>query len=249
MRIIVAEDEPRALKGLCSLITAAGKEYEVIARASDGRQALEIVPVLKPDVVFTDIRMPFLDGLELIRALQKYNLRTKYVITSAFAEFEYAQKAIQVGVNEYLLKPLTLEDVTSVLNTLKAEIDGTGRKAPNRKTAEQYPDAHYMVVRAIEMVEDGYSSKISQETIAECLGMTQEYFSYLFHKDTKIKFSDFVRDYRIGVAKQLLSEPGCRVQEVSYAVGYTDPKYFSKIFRKATGLTPLEYSRQRGLLS
>ena len=243
MRIIVAEDEPRALKGLCSLIAAAGKEYEVIAQASDGRQALEIIPVLKPDVVFTDIRMPFLDGIELIKALQKYNLTTRYVITSAFAEFEYAQKAIQAGVAEYLLKPLTLEDMIPVLNALKAEVKGGGRKTAVRKTAENYPNAHYLVVQAIGMVEDGYSSKISQETIAGCLGMTQEYFSYLFHKDTKIKFSDFVRDYRIGVAKQLLREPGCRVQEVSYAVGYGDPKYFSKIFRKATGMTPLEYSR------
>jgi len=244
MRIIVAEDESRALKGLCSLITAAGKEYEITAQASDGRQALEIIPVLKPDVVFTDIRMPFLDGIELIKALQKYNLKTKYVITSAFAEFEYAQKAIQVGVTEYLLKPLTLEDIILVLNTLKTELSGTGRKDLSRKTAEKYPNAHYMVVQAMGMVEDGYSSRISQETIAECLGLTQEYFSYLFHKDTGIKFSDFVRDYRIGVAKQLLKEPGCRVQDVSYAVGYSDPKYFSKIFRKSTGLTPLEYSRQ-----
>jgi len=244
MRIIVAEDESRALKGLCSLIAAGGKEYEVIAQASDGRQALEIIPVLKPDVVFTDIRMPFLDGIELIKALQKYNLETKYVITSAFAEFEYAQKAIQLGVKEYLLKPLTLEDVVLVLNALKTELNGNSKKNPGRKIAEQYPNAHYMVIQAIEMIEDGYSSRISQETFAECLGMTQEYFSYLFHKDTGIKFSDFVRDYRINVAKRLLKEPGCRVQEVSYAVGYSDPKYFSKIFRKATGLTPLEYSRQ-----
>ena len=68
MRILIAEDEERARRGLHSVLTSLSEDYEVVAEASNGKQALELLQILKPDVVFTDLKMPFLDGMGLIKA-------------------------------------------------------------------------------------------------------------------------------------------------------------------------------------
>ena len=77
MKIIIAEDESRARRGLKSLISSISEEYEVVAEASDGKQALELMQVVKPDVVFTDLKMPYMDGMDLIRGAQAAELHAK----------------------------------------------------------------------------------------------------------------------------------------------------------------------------
>ena len=80
MRILIAEDEERARRGLRSVLTSLSEDYEVVAEASNGKQALELLQILKPDVVFTDLKMPFLDGMGLIKAGIAAGACTKYVI-------------------------------------------------------------------------------------------------------------------------------------------------------------------------
>lgn len=245
MKIIVVEDEPRALRGIKSIISSAGDEFQVVADAMDGKRALELITKIQPDVVFTDIKIPYINGIELIEALEKYNLNICYVIVSAYEEFSFAKRAMSLGVKEYLVKPLTYEEVEDVLLRLKKELEGKGRiKLESEDIAKRYPNAHPFVKKAIEMVEEGYGSTLSQKVIAERLGMTQEYFSYLFHKETGIKFTDFIRNRRIEIARQLLERTDEPVQDIAYMVGYSDEKYFSKTFKKVTGKTPTECRKQ-----
>lgn len=109
MRILIAEDEQRARRGLKSLITSISDKYEVTAEVSDGKQALELIQIIKPDVVFTDLRMPYMDGISLIKSVQALELQTKYVIVSAYEEFEVARQALSLGVSDYLVKPITYD--------------------------------------------------------------------------------------------------------------------------------------------
>ena len=247
MGIIIAEDEQRSLRGICNLIHSIGEEYTIIAEARDGKKALELIISLKPDVVFTDIKMPYMDGLELIRAVRKYNIATQFVITSAYGEFEYAKQAISLDVKEYLLKPLTYEEIEGVLKRIGNEMKEIKEVLPAEagSMVQKYSEAHYLIQRAISMIEVSFSARLSQEEIAENLGMTQEYFSYLFHKETGEKFSDFLRNYRVEMAKKLILNSEMKMQDVAYAVGYSDAKYFSKIFRKVTSYTPVEYLKRK----
>lgn len=118
MKILIAEDEQRAREGLQALIGTLPGDYEVMATASNGQKALELIQLLKPDVVFTDIRMPYMDGLDLVRAVRAQHLTASFVILTAYAEFELAQQSISLGVSEYLLKPVTREKVEEVLQRL-----------------------------------------------------------------------------------------------------------------------------------
>ncbi len=243
MRIIVVEDEARALRGLQNLIESIDETYEVIAAVVDSRKALELIITLKPDVVFTDIEMNYMNGIEMIEAVRQYELNTKFVITSAFTEFEYAKKAVSLGVVEYLLKPVTYDEAKEVLKRLSDGFE-VKLKNVNSKAKSQFPQAHLLIQKAVTMIEASYATKLSQEDMANQLGMTQEYFSYLFHKEIGTKFSEYIRNYRIDVAKKLLVEQNMKINEVAAAVGYSDTKYFTKIFRKVENETPTEFMRR-----
>lgn len=243
MRIIIAEDEQRAREGLSKLLSTIQGDYELIAQAANGQTALEMILRLKPDVVFTDIKMPLLDGLSLIQAVRAQNLSTEFVVISAYADFELARQSISLGVAEYILKPVTREDIEQTLRRLRQRIDG-GRRYSVKQTQslrQKYPEAHPLILRALDVVQNCYPSRINQRELAEGLGISPEYFSYLFSKNIGETFSSFLRTYRIQQAEELYRGGGCDRKDVPYAVGFSDAKYFNQIFRKVTGKSPTEY--------
>ena len=246
MKILIAEDEQRAREGLARLIGTIPVECEIVGQASDGQQALELIHTLRPDVVFTDVKMPYLDGLGLIRAVHAMKLPTEFVVVSAYADFELARQSISLGVAEYLLKPVTLEELDQVVLRLSQRLQGKAsfHSKQKKNLREQYPNAHPLILRALVMIQEGYAGKINQRDMAEDLGISPEYFSYLFSKNIGTTFSAFLRDYRIERAKELYRAGSCDRKEVPYAVGFTDSKYFSQVFHKITGMTPSEYCQE-----
>lgn len=247
MKIIIAEDEARARRGLKSLIGSISDKYEVIAEASDGRQALELMQIVKPDVVFTDLKMPYMDGMDLIRGAQAAELNAKYVLVTAYEEFEVARQAIGLGVFDYLVKPITYDEIKEVLERLEEDCACGGKeKKTQGKLKEKYPDAHPLVRKALSFIEKDYATKISQKELAENLGVSQEYLCYLFNKDVGETFSKFLKNYRIEMAKRLLLSGGMTKDEVPYCVGFSDSKYFNKVFREVTQKSVTEFLNENG---
>ena len=110
---------------------------------------------------------------------------------------------------------------------------------------KQYPDAHPLVLRALDAIQSGYGGKISQKGLAQQLGISPEYFSYLFSIHVGEPFSYFLRRYRIRQALLLYRRKDVDRKSVPYAVGFSDPKYFNRVFREFTGKTPSEYLREQ----
>lgn len=246
MRIVIAEDEKRASRGLRSLLESISPEAEVVAEAADGRQAFEMIQLHHPDVVFTDIRMPYMDGISLIRAVKDQRIDVRFVIISAYEEFEYARQAISLGVVDYLVKPVTQEDARKVWNKLTNEhLSGQAEQAEQGELKAEYPQAHPLIQRALDIIQSSYATKISQKDLADMLGISAEYFCFLFKRDTKENFARFLRHYRIEKAKQLLDEGKIPREDIPYSVGFSDPKYFSKCFKEETGINVTEYTRTR----
>ena len=235
MRMMIIEDEQRARRGLKGLLLAVAEEQdEIVAEASNGKDGLELIKTLKPDVVFTDIEMPYINGLELI----------KNVIISAYSEFEYARSAISLGVTEYLVKPLIMEDVEQALESVKKRMKKTDMREKPKSLAERYPGIHPVILCALRKIEKNYGSSLSQKELAEELGISQEYFSSLFTKNIGESFVKFLRNYRIEIAKSLYSNGGAPKEEVPYRVGFSDEKYFNRVFKDVTGMSVGEYIRQ-----
>jgi two-component system response regulator YesN len=121
MRIVIVEDEIKIREGMSKLIEKHTR-HQVIGEAKNGEEGIELILRLKPDLVITDIRMPLIDGLEMLTKLQELGSKTHSVILSGYSEFEYAKKAIHIGVSDYLLKPITLEDVQELLEKIEKKL-------------------------------------------------------------------------------------------------------------------------------
>jgi two-component system, response regulator YesN len=124
-KIYIVEDEPPILRGIIKKITSSGLEFIVCGSAYNGQDALVEIERLKPDVVLTDIRMPVMDGLDLIKEI-RYRYPDKLcVILSGYQEFDYARQAVKLGVEDYLIKPVSVETLNSVLNKLIVKLEKT----------------------------------------------------------------------------------------------------------------------------
>lgn len=121
MRIVIVEDEKKTRLGLENIITKF-TSYQVIASVCDGVEGLNTVCELCPDVVITDIKMPNMDGLTMLEKIRERGLRIRAVLLTGFSEFEYARKSIQLGADDYLLKPLNVEEILEVLEKTAEKI-------------------------------------------------------------------------------------------------------------------------------
>jgi Response regulator containing CheY-like receiver domain and AraC-type DNA-binding domain len=115
-KVILVDDEMFARKGLVGLIPWENYGFEVVGEAEDGEEALALIEQMKPDLVITDIRMPVLDGLELIQAVQaRQGKAIRFIIISGYGDFKYAQQAVRYGVQDYLLKPIDEDELVHSL--------------------------------------------------------------------------------------------------------------------------------------
>lgn len=114
-KVFFVEDEIVTREGIRDNVDWQANGFELCGEAPDGEMALPLLQASKPDVLITDIKMPFMDGLQLSKIVHERMPQTKIVILSGHDEFEYAQQAIKLGVTEYLLKPVTVQDLNSVL--------------------------------------------------------------------------------------------------------------------------------------
>ncbi len=122
-KILFVDDEEEVRKSIVKLMDWNALGFEIAGEAENGREALEKVTSLEPDVVITDIQMPYMDGLQLAEALQKEYPEKKVVLFSGYDEFEYAKQAIRLGVTGYILKPINIGELTAVLQKLRDSID------------------------------------------------------------------------------------------------------------------------------
>ncbi|MBO4728602.1 MAG: response regulator [Spirochaetaceae bacterium] len=121
--VFAVDDEPIVLEGIRSKIDWEGSSFTFAGEATDGEIALSMIHELKPDILITDIKMPFMDGLQLAEAIKRTQPWIKIIILSGHDEFDYAKKAISIGIEEYLLKPFTPEELLASLKKAALEID------------------------------------------------------------------------------------------------------------------------------
>ena len=130
MKILIVEDEIRIREGLRKLLNKIDPEYVVVGEAQDGEEGLSMSRSLRPDLIITDVQMPKMDGLEMLRSIAEEGIQAKAIVLSAYSEFEYARGAMKLGVTEYLLKPISLNDLSRAIETIRQQIAEDKRKKP-----------------------------------------------------------------------------------------------------------------------
>ncbi|OMF28163.1 MULTISPECIES: response regulator [unclassified Paenibacillus] len=115
LKVLVAEDEPWIRAAIVEMVESMGHDIKVVGDVTNGEEAWHIIQQIWPTVLITDIMMPEMDGLELVRMISEHKIPMAIIILSGYENFQYAQKAISYGVNRYLLKPVNREDLKNAL--------------------------------------------------------------------------------------------------------------------------------------
>lgn len=246
MKIIIADDEEFIRLGLQKILGKMELGIQVLGSYGNGLDAWSHISRLDEgelDVLITDIKMPMMDGLRLIEQMKDKQVAT--IVLSGFSEFEYARKALRYGVRDYLLKPVDKASLHELLVRIRQE-----RQQPNdEKEAfvqqEEGPlltREHYVIEQMKGIVEQEYDKNFEMERIADTVGMSASYLSRLFRQETGMTLTDYLIEIRIEKAKQYLSDhPNLKNYEISQLVGYNDPVYFNKLFKKMVGVTPKDF--------
>lgn len=239
-KIFLADDEIWVIMGLKKLIEKTGAPFRVVGEANNGIVALEEIEEKKPDVLITDIRMPGMDGLQLMQKIQEKNLDTRVVLVSGYAEFNYAQQAMRMGAVDYLLKPVEEEALAEVLERLEIMLNKDGKK-PEEQTDEELNPS--VLESIIEEIRKNYKDNITLTKLAERYNISAGHLSSLLKEELGMPFSEYITSKRIQRAKELLDDESLSVDAIAREVGYKDYFYFTKVFKKAVGISPSKYRK------
>ncbi len=239
LRVFLAEDEYVIREGIKKNIDWSAHQCEFCGEAGDGETALEKVRELKPDLIISDIRMPFMDGLTFCAKAKEEFPEVQIILLTGYEEFEYARKAIRIGVARYLTKPISRDELSEVLDEIVA-------KSQKEIPAENDGEYRDVIYRIFSFVEEHFSEEdLSLTKVAEHIGLSPNHLSKVFKDETGQSFTKYLTDYRINVAKKMLDSSKKRSSEIAELVGYPDPHYFSSVFKKQTGLTPSQYRERK----
>ena len=246
LKVLVVEDEEMIRKGIVLAVDWAALDCVVVGEAANGAEALEAVDRLNPSLIITDLKMPQMDGLEMLRRLRERGNNVYVIILTAYDSFTYAQSALRLGAVDFLLKPFHDGDLEQAVAALRKRIGGE-EKADSALPGLKRGDKSKYVLEAMDYIGAHYQDpNISISAIAQDLGISEGHLSHTFKKETDYTLLNYLTRYRIHKAMELLRDCRVKVYEVAEQVGYRDVTYFSATFKKVTGVTPSEYQDTSG---
>jgi two-component system response regulator YesN len=245
--VLIAEDEVLIRRHLARKLAENCPAFEVVGEAADGQEALEAIAELNPDVLVTDIRMPVMDGLQLTREVYYAFPDVRVVIVSGYDEFGYAKTALTLGVKDYLLKPVSEEELRSVMSRLAIQLDADEERLDGEHPDFSESSSQEELVSAVkEYLRARFAETISLADLATRFHVNPPYLARIFKRHAGVAPVRFLRDLRVSHARKLLDErPTLEVKEIAALVGYPDQGYFSRVFKQAVGTGPQEYRARR----
>lgn len=241
-QVIVVDDESLIARNIAKNIERVNPAFEVTKTFSYGTEALEYIRSAPPHLVFTDIRMPEMDGIALAKQLYEEFPFIECVIVSGYSDFNYAKSALKYRVKDYLLKPIDREELRICLSAIETRLNANHNDLVNLN--EQDKDGRKpeeIVELTKEYIHQHYKDALNLTELADKFGFSSAYLSKIFLKYVDITPSKYIKDYRIKMAKQLLLNPDVTIAAVSQETGFADPFHFSKTFKSVTGFSPSEY--------
>ncbi len=260
LRAILVDDESNVLLGLRHLIDWEAQGFAIAGTFQDAAEALEAIRIERPELVITDIEMPHLSGLDLIRAMRSEIPNGVVAVLSAYDEFRYAQEAIRLGVSRYLLKPLSPEELTEFLTEVRAHFkEGAsipaGRTDASPSSAEISGAApsgvsHPVIPKAKAYIDEHFTDAgFRLADVADALFVNYSYLSALFRQETGISLIHYLLKRRMQRADRLLRDPSYSVAEIGQLCGYPNTKTFHTAFKNYYHESPRSYQMRIRKLS
>lgn len=242
--LIIVEDDDNIRNGLVHLFPWENCGFYIAGDFSNGSQAwrfLEENPQI--NAVMTDIRMSVMDGLELAHRIYEQLPKIAVFFLSGFQDFEYAQQAIRYNVKDFFVKPVRHQDLMLSFLKLKEELDRQNFPSQTPALENQY---YEQIIRMVKIYVTEHLRNATLEEAAVKAHLSSSYLSRLFKTECHISFSEYVLQKRMEHACLLLNNPRNKIYEISDAIGYDNPKNFSRAFKNYYNLSPKEFREKRG---
>ena len=232
-RVMLADCEHLEIEALKLIIDRNVKLAKVIGKAQDGEEAIRMSEELDPDVIFLGFAMPGINGLEVADRIKKKDKNKKIILMSVYDDFKFVQKALRIRVDDYLLKPIRPQKIIDILNEFikdnKKRIEES-----NENCTEEFQEV-------VEYIDKNFKNDITLKDVADHVNFSSSYLSKLFKKEMGINFNRYITKIRIDKAKEILINSNISINEIAFSVGYNEPNYFCKVFKKIVNMTPSEY--------
>jgi YesN/AraC family two-component response regulator len=234
---MIIDDEMSARRLLQVSIDWQSLDMELVGEAASGIEAINIIDELRPDIVFADICMPFMNGIEFTQVATKRYPDLVIIILTGFDDFEYARQCVRLPVVEYMLKPIVRQEVTEVLTKIKENLDKHCTHTQDIGQDITPSD----IEKIMQFLRDNFTdSSINLTSVAQHFGFNPSYLSRKFKQETGKSFVEFLIKCRmeraIGLARTS-KKMFCTATDV----GIPDPNYFGRCFKKYTGISYSDY--------
>lgn len=248
-RVLLVEDDAavRFIYSRMKVWTECG--FQITEEASNGKNALKILENQTFDLIFTDIRMPFINGIELLREIKRRGVETNVVFASSYDEFEYARQGLILGAFDYILKPIDEKKLGEVLRRVCRRLQEKGNNealepavlALLQELGGVTPETGKFVHQAAVYFSEHYGKPFTMEEMAENFEFSKDYFGKLFKQHIGVSFNYFSSALKVEYAKDLLRTGNYKLYQISDMLGYSSTDYFTKVFKEIAGKTPSKF--------
>ena len=233
-KTLIVDDEQSVHVAIRALIDWPSLCAEAPVSAFNGKEGLDCMEQLHPDVAFVDMNMPLMGGEELLRVAARNHPYCRLIVVSGYDDFRYAQAAIRYGAVDYVLKPI---DGDELLRALKKALDSLPEREPS--SADAGPDE--VIVSVKDYIDHHFGEDIKMEELADRFFFSKEYLNKLFRNRFGCPIYEYVLQVRMDKAVEWLANPRMTIQEIAEKLGYSNANYFSKAFKHRYGKAPSEF--------
>lgn len=254
-KLLVVDDENESRNLLCRYFPWGDLGFEIIDQLENGKLALQYILNNPVDVILCDIKMPFLDGIELAKEIFNRKLKIKVIFLSAYKDFEYARNALVYGVSYYIVKPSRYNEIFEVFSSLKKTLDSECSSNKDKVfdiKVNDFKDLSSYDSKIISFIKNYVKKHYKDaklEDIAEAVHMNSNYLSQFFKQKTGECFSSYLIKVKMNRAAELLNDIRYKTYEISEMVGYSNTKNFTRTFKSYYGKSPKEYRNQKDIIS
>lgn len=267
-RILIVDDEQYIVDGIKKIVDDSGF-FEPAEVTTDPFEAERMIRDGEFDLAITDVRMEGENGFEMIENVKKVNADVRFIILTAYCNYEFMRRALKIGVEDYVLKPINKKNFLTVLQKIKNDLDEhyenaivspakeEGGKSPEIQseiaTSEDFIPEKFRgnakMREALLYINKHYNEKLNLAYVANLVDLNYFYFSRNFKKEVGVTFLEYVTEKRMKEAIKLLDDPSLKIYEISDMLGYDDCKYFFKIFKTRFGVSPRAFREKNGIVA
>lgn len=242
LKVLVVDDEALVRRGIVLGVDWASMGCVIVGEAANGKDGIAAVERYNPSLIITDVRMPVMDGIEMMNELRRRGCRAHAILLTAYSDFAYARAALQFGADDYLLKPFKNQELVGAIDRVRRKEQELSAMTGLDIMPLVKGDKSKYVLQATNYIAEHYADTgLNITGIAQHLGVSEGHLSHVFKKETNYTVVGYITQYRIHRAMELLKDRRYKVYEVAEMVGYRDVTYFGSTFKKITGMSPSDY--------